>query len=80
MLIPTSRFYPAAERLARRRLCNQILAGLLADYPMADPYLFDLLLVGAFRPWVRITLANRLWARGHIIMDDQTREILRGRQ
>jgi hypothetical protein len=73
MLIPTIRFFPAAERLARQRLRRH-----LKHMPVMV-FMSDMLYAVVYYPGMSSRLLDRLLARGHIIIDPDTREILRAK-
>ncbi len=71
-LIPFKRFNAAAERLARyhfRKLAAQL--GPMTAFEAAE------INRRACIPRAWIKLAFRVWARGHYIFDEETREIVR---
>jgi hypothetical protein len=74
MLIDSNRFHAASERLARRALRLRIERQHL---PIHDKREYEVLLRRAMLPRAWAKMAMRLWDRGHMIIDNETREVAR---
>jgi len=70
VLVDINRLWWAADRLARRELKRRLP-------PLRSAAEFEALINRAMRPRAEVLLAKRLWRRGHIIWDPDTREIIR---
>jgi hypothetical protein len=77
MIIPHTRLIAAARRIAPRALDRNIREGRFPIY--LTPAHCGILIESAYLPYAVVKLSQRLWMRGHIVMDTDTREIFRGR-
>lgn len=74
MLIDFERFNKAAGRLAKRELQQRIDARIFTIRSRRE---FDGVLGRAMLPYMYVKLAQRLFDRGHIILNFETREAIR---
>jgi hypothetical protein len=74
MLIDSIRFHAASERLARRALRLKVSRDKL---DIRDSKEFDAVLRRAMLPRAWVKMAKRLWDRGHMIIDNEAREVAR---
>ncbi len=73
MIIPYPRVRAAIVRLSRHKLrLIEREIGPLSELEKV------IMMRRALFPWAGVTLVKRLWARGHIVIEPSTREIMRG--
>ncbi len=73
MIIPYPRVRAAIVRLSRHKLRL-----IEREYGPLSELGKVVVTRNALYPWAGVGLVKRLWARGHIVIEPNTREVLRG--